>query len=48
MTMYQNYYKQVAVLRNQETDRAIANNKADIIIRDSKRRTFKLIEVAIS
>jgi hypothetical protein len=48
MTMYQNYYKQVTVLRNQETDRAVANNKPDIIIRDNKRRTFKLIDVAIS
>ena len=48
MTMYQNYYKHLTVLRNQETDRVIANNTPGIIIRDNKRRVFKLKDVAVS
>jgi hypothetical protein len=48
MTMYQNYYKQITLLRNQETERATANNKLDIKIRDNKRGTFTLTDVAIS
>ena len=48
MTMYQNYYKQVTVLWNQENDWAIVNNKPDIIIRDNKRWKPKLIDGAFS
>jgi hypothetical protein len=48
MTMYQNYYEQITVLWNRETERAIANNKLDITIRDNKRGTVKLMDVAIS
>jgi len=36
MTMYHNYYKQIIVIWNQETDRATANNKMVIIIRDKR------------
>ena len=40
----------VTILCNQQvrTDRTIPNNKADIIIRDSEKRTCILIDVAIS
>jgi hypothetical protein len=40
----------VTILRNQQvqTDRTIPNNKPDIIIRDNKKRTCMLIDVAIS
>ena len=40
----------VTVLWNQQvqTDRTIPNNKPDIIIRDNKKRTCMLIDVAIS
>jgi hypothetical protein len=31
-----------------QTDRAIPNNKPDIIIRDNEKRTCMLIDVAIS
>jgi hypothetical protein len=31
-----------------QTDRTIPNNKPDIIIRDNEKRTFMLIDVAIS
>jgi len=38
------------ILWNQQvqTDRAIPNNKPDIIIRDNEKRTCKLIDIAIS
>ena len=40
----------VTILWNQQvrTDRTIANNKPDIIIRDNEKRTCILIDVAIS
>ena len=40
----------VTILWNQQvkTDRAISNNKPDIIIRDNGKRTCMLIDVAIS
>jgi hypothetical protein len=40
----------VTILWNQQvqTDRAISNNKSDIIIRDNEKRTCMLIDVAIS
>ena len=40
----------VTILWNQpvRTDRTIANNKSDIIIRDNEKRTCILIDVAIS
>ena len=40
----------VTILWNQQvqTDRTIPNNKPDIIIRDNKKRTCMLIDVAIS
>jgi hypothetical protein len=40
----------VTILRNQQvqTDRTIPNNKPDFLIRDNKKRTCKLIDVAIS
>jgi len=40
----------VTILWNQQvqTDRTIPNNKPDIIIRDNKKRTCRLIDVAIS
>jgi len=39
----------VTILRNQQvqTERTTTNNKADIIIRDNKQRTCKLIDAAI-
>jgi len=41
---------QGGILWNQQvqTDRTIPNNKSDIIIRDSEKETYKLIDVAIS
>ena len=40
----------VTIIWNQQvqTDRTILNNKPDIIIRDNEKRTFMLIDVAIS
>jgi hypothetical protein len=40
----------VTILWNKkvQTDRTIPNNKPDIIIRDNKKRTCMLIDVAIS
>jgi hypothetical protein len=41
---------EVTILWNQQvqTDRAIPNNKPDIIIRDNEKRTCMLIDIAIS
>jgi len=40
----------ITILWNQQVqaDRTILNNKPDIIIRDNEKRTFMLIDVAIS